>query len=116
VLDEPEVAFVPLQPPDAVHDVALVDDQLSVLLLPLLMLVGDAVNSTVSADVALLTVTVALAWVVPPDPVQLSVNVLATVIAPVLALPDVPCVPLQPPDAAQDVALVDDHVSVLALP
>ncbi len=26
----PAVAFAPLQPPDAVHDVALVDDQLSV--------------------------------------------------------------------------------------
>ncbi len=38
----PLVAFVPLHPPAAVHEVALVDDQVTVELLPDVMLVGLA--------------------------------------------------------------------------
>ena len=38
----PLVAFVPVQPPPAVHEVALVEDQVTVEILPELMLVGLA--------------------------------------------------------------------------
>ena len=72
VLLVPLVATVPLQAPEAVQVVALVDDQVSVELDPLLMLVGLALKLTVGAGVtdAPVTVTVADCSVVPPDPVQ----------------------------------------------
>ena len=67
----PLVPSVPVQPPEAVHEVALVLDQVSVELLPEAIEVGLAVSVTVGADEV--TVTVAEAGVVPPVPVQLSV-------------------------------------------
>ena len=59
VLALPDTAFVPLQAPDAVHDVALVDDHVNVLLAPLTTVVGDADNVTVGVGVV--TATEALA-------------------------------------------------------
>ena len=47
----PLVAFVPVQPPPAVHEVALVEDQVTIEILPELMLVGFADNATVGAGV-----------------------------------------------------------------
>jgi hypothetical protein len=47
---EPEVALAPDQPPDAVHELALADDQLSVDDWPAVMLAGDADSDTVGAD------------------------------------------------------------------
>ena len=68
----PLVPSVPVQPPDAVHEVALVLDQVSVELLPEAIEVGLAVNVTVGVDEV--TVTVADAGAdVPPVPVQESV-------------------------------------------
>ena len=43
----PLVAFVPVQPPPAVHEVALVEDQLAIETWPEVMLVGLAENATV---------------------------------------------------------------------
>src|ERR1700748_3195652 len=43
----PLVAFVPDQPPPAVHDVALVEDQVTIELWPEVMLVGFAESATV---------------------------------------------------------------------
>src|SRR4029077_7138808 len=43
----PLVAFVPVQPPAAVHEVALVDDQVTIEIWPEVMLVGLAENATV---------------------------------------------------------------------
>ena len=43
----PLVAFVPVQLPEAVHEVALVEDQVTIEILPELMLVGLAENVTV---------------------------------------------------------------------
>jgi hypothetical protein len=48
--------------------------------------------------------------------VQVSENVALWASAPVLRLPLVASVPLQPPEAVQDVALVEDHVSVAEPP
>jgi hypothetical protein len=57
VVVEPLVASLPLQPPDAVQEVALVEDQVNVELPPLATLVGAALSETLGgvAD----TVTVA---------------------------------------------------------
>jgi hypothetical protein len=73
VLSLPAVAFVPVHPPEAVHDVAFVEVHVSVLVPPLATEVGDADNETVGAGVAAVTVTDAVRCVVPPAPVQLSV-------------------------------------------
>ena len=67
---EPEVERAPLQPPEAVQPVALVDDQFSVAEPPLATLVGVAVSVTVGA--AGVTATVAEALALPPAPLQLS--------------------------------------------
>jgi hypothetical protein len=62
----PETDFAPLHPPDAVHDVALVEDQVNVLLPPGLTVVGEADNVTTGAGVVPPTVTVVLARAVRP--------------------------------------------------
>jgi hypothetical protein len=98
----------------AVHDVALVELHVSVELPPLATEVGFAVNVTVGAGT---TVTVAVATLlVPPEPVQVSVYDVVAVRAPVLCVPLVALVPLQPPVAVHEVALVELHVSVEAAP
>jgi hypothetical protein len=55
----PLVALLPDQPPEAVHAVALVDDQLNVEALPLVRELGVAVRLTVGAAAVVVTVTVA---------------------------------------------------------
>ncbi len=65
----PDVPREPLQPSCAVHEVALVDDQLSVELPPVVTEVGFAVSVSVGAGGAV-TVTVALCDTVPPSPEQ----------------------------------------------
>jgi hypothetical protein len=58
--------------PEAVHEVALVVDQLKVEEFPLVIELGLAVKVTVGAGVGCVTDTVA-AWVaLPPPPVQVS--------------------------------------------
>ena len=47
----PLVAFVPDQPPPAVHDVALVEDQVAIELWPEVMLVGFAESATAGSGV-----------------------------------------------------------------
>ena len=47
----PLVGFVPLQPPEAVHEVALVEDQVTVEILPDVMLGGLAEIVTVGSGV-----------------------------------------------------------------
>lgn len=49
MVSDPDVGFVPLQLPDAVHEVALVLVQLSNEVAPLAMLAGDAERVTVGA-------------------------------------------------------------------
>ena len=102
------------------HALALVDDQVSVLLEPLFTAAGAADSETVGAGVGggsdVVTATETLPWPVPADPVQRSVNVELAVNAPVDWLPEVDFDPLQAPDAVHELALVDDHVSVLLPP
>jgi hypothetical protein len=68
---EPEVAFVPDHPPEATHEPALVDDQLSVDDPPESMLAGDADRDTVGASNV--TVTRTLLDATPPMPVQVRI-------------------------------------------
>ena len=51
---------MPLQPPDAPHDVAFVEVQVKLLLPPLATVVGDADKVTVGVGVELVTATGAL--------------------------------------------------------
>ena len=57
VLCEPLVASLPLQPPEAAHWAAFVDDHVSVEAAPLLTVLGLAVSVTVGAGVVTVTVT-----------------------------------------------------------
>ena len=66
----PLVAWVPLQAPLAVQDVAFVEDQVSVALCPSVIDVGLIERVTVGA--AALTVNVADAVALPPAPLQVS--------------------------------------------
>jgi hypothetical protein len=69
---DPVSALAPAHAPDAVQDVALLDDQLSVDALPLAMVLGLALKLTVTVGFAL-TVTVAVCAAVPPAPLQVRV-------------------------------------------
>jgi hypothetical protein len=67
----PEVALAPLQLPDAVHELALVEDQLSVAEPPCATWLGVAEIETVGGGTAL-TATVAVRVTEPPAPLQAS--------------------------------------------
>ncbi len=111
---EPLVASLPLHLPEAVQDVALVDDQDSVELPPLAMVLGLALKLTVGAGEV--TVTVADCAALPPAPVQVRVYVVFALSAPVECVPLVGWLPDQPPDAVQEVAFVVDQLKVELLP
>jgi hypothetical protein len=101
----------PVQPPDAVHAVAPVEVQASVVAPPCAMVSGVALSVTVGVAAGR-TDTEALAAALPPAPVQVRVKVLADESAAEDSEPAVPRLPLQPPEAVQAVALVELQVSV----
>jgi hypothetical protein len=102
-------------PPLPVQVVALLHDQVSVLLPPLATVGGDALIETVGG---LTTVTVVDCAAVPLVPVQLNVKVVLEVSGPVETDPETGLlVPANvPPLPVQVVALVDDQESVLLPP
>ena len=106
--------LAPDHAPEAVQEVALVDDQLKVEPLPLVTLVGFALIDTLGgvAD----TVTVADWLAVPPAPVQVNVYFVVAVRAAVVIEPLIGSDPFQPPEAVQEVALVADQVSFEVAP
>jgi hypothetical protein len=114
VLWLPLVASAPVQPPDAVHDVALVELHVNMEAPPLAIDAGLA-DSVAMGTGATVTVDVA-AVLVPPAPVQVSEYMVVPVRAPVLWVPLVANAPLQPPEAVHEVALVEPQVSVAAPP
>jgi hypothetical protein len=69
---EPEILLAPDQAPEAVQELALLDDQVRVDALPLLTVLGLALRLTVGEGFAL-TATVADCAALPPLPVQASV-------------------------------------------
>ena len=111
---DPVMALAPCQAPEAVHEVALLDDHVRVDALPLPMVLGLALKLTVTAGLAL-TVTVAVCAAVPPAPVQVRVYTEVLVSAPVDCVPVTALAPDQAPEAVHEVAFVADQVSV-ALP
>jgi hypothetical protein len=70
-----------------------------------------ALGATLTVPLAMVTVAV-LTLLVPPLPVQVSEYDVVAASAPVPRVPPVASVPLQPPEAAQDVALLELQVSV----
>lgn len=108
---DPLGALGPDQAPDAVHEVALLDDQVSVEAPPLLIVLGLALKLTV-AGVCPLTVTVAVCDALPPVPLHVRVYTEVVVSAPVDCEPVTCLTPDQAPEPVHDVALVDDQVSV----
>ncbi len=107
---EPLTLLEPAHAPDAVQALALVADQLKVELLPLVMLLGLAVSTTCGAGE--LSDTVADCSALPPDPVQVSVNVEFALIAPVDCEPLKALPPDHAPEAVQVLAWLDNQVSV----
>ena len=113
VLAVPPVDTEP--PHDELHDVAFVDDHVSVELAPYAIDVGLAASVTVGAGVLDPTVTVTDAEAVPPMPLHVSVNVELCASEPVLAVPVGGWLPDHAPDAVHDVTCMLVHDSV-ALP
>ena len=111
---DPLAALVPDQAPVAVHEVALVADQVSVELPPLATVLGLAAKVTVG--VGEVTETVADCAALPPLPVQESPYVALAVSVPVVCDPLTALLPDQAPEAVQEVALVDDQLNTEALP
>jgi hypothetical protein len=108
------MASAPLQPPEAVHEVALVEDQVKVELPPLPTAVGFALSVIVGK--AAVTDTTNDCEAEPLAPVQEMSKVVVARRAAVKKVPLVPSAPLQPPDAVQVVAFVEVHARVVALP
>jgi hypothetical protein len=111
----PLIASEPLHAPDAVQAVALVEDQVRVDAPPWATLAGLAAIETLGG-VAAVTVTVTDCDAEPPAPVQVRANFVVAVRVDVVCEPAVASEPLQPPEAVQAVALVEDHVSADAAP
>jgi len=106
----PFAARVPLQPPDAIHESALVDVHIKVAAPPEATAVGVAVSATIGRG---FTVTGAVAAaLLPPGPVQVREKIAFAVNTPVFSVPLLASVPLQSPDAAHEVAWAELQVSV----
>jgi hypothetical protein len=114
VLLVPLVASAPLQPPEAVHELALVEDQVKLELPPLLTAIGFAFKVIVGK--AGVTDTTTDCDADPFAPMQEMSKVVVALRAAVKKLPLVFSAPLQPPDAVQDVAFVELQERVAALP
>lgn len=102
--------FEPLQPPEAMQEVAFVLAQVSVAELPDLTLLGLALSVTVGAERE--TVTVADCEAVPPAPMQVNSNSVVPVRVPVDIVPLVAMLPCQPPEAVQALTPADFQMSV----
>ncbi len=105
--------LAPLHPPDALQLVALVDDQLSVVLPPVATLADEAVSDNVGAG-TIITLTDCEAD--PPGPAHVIENVLLALTG---AETSAPCVALSPPQAplaVQAAALVDVQLNVVVAP
>jgi len=103
----PLSATDPLQPPDAVQETALLEFHVRVDDAPAATAAGDAFSVTTGCG---RTFTVAITGaVMPPGPAHVIEYRVVAVNGPVLWLPLVARVPLQPPDAVQEAALIELH-------
>jgi hypothetical protein len=108
----PLVPSVPLQPPEAVQELALVELQLSVAALPLWTDVGFAVRVAVGTTL----IPAFSTGLVPSGPLHVSTKVEFLVRGPVLCVPLGANVPLQAFEAVHDVASVELQVRVAEPP
>jgi hypothetical protein len=111
----PDVAFAPLQLPEAVQEVASVEVQVSVAVPLTLTVNGSALKLTVGAAGGgglPATVTVTLRLLEPPEPVHCKVKLLLALSIAVCSLPEGGLFPAHAPEAAHPVALLLDQVSV----
>ena len=106
----PEIALLPDHAPEALHELASVDDQLRVEELPLTTEAGLAVSDTVGSGAV--TVTLADALAVPPGPVQVREKLLLAVSMPVACWPEIALLPDHAPEALHELASVDDQLRV----
>jgi hypothetical protein len=111
---EPVVGSLPLQPPEAVQEVALVATQVNIALEPFATVLGFAASVTVGTG--WITETVADCDALPPVPVQVSVYLWLLVRFPVDDEPLTGWLPAQAPEAVQVDALVEDQVKVELAP
>ncbi len=109
---DPEMALVPDHPPDAVHEVAPADDQVSVTGEPVTTDVALELNVTVGAPAEDVTATETVRLAEPPAPEQLNVYVAAAAKGSVASDPAVAIEPDQPPEAVHELASVEVQVSV----
>jgi hypothetical protein len=107
----PVSALEPDQAPEALHEVALLEDHVSIEDPFMATLVGLAVRVTVGSGAGS-TVTVTDWPALPPAPVHVRMNVLLAVNDPRVSLPEVALVPDHAPEAVHEVALLEDQVSV----
>lgn len=116
--DVPEVGFEPDQLPEAVQDVASVDDQVRVAEEPDATLDGATVSVTVGAAGAIggrTTPATTVCVAVPPAPEQVSVYEVDDCNEPVDSTPLMVLLPLHPPEATQLEAPVEFQVRSAAL-
>ena len=114
---QPEMAAFEL--PDATQLVALVDDQVIEVVeyagMEVTPRLSAGVAGAVNAGVAVKVTEVGAD--APPRLLQVNVKVsVPTAVGVMGCVPLVFCAPLQPPDAAQFVALTEDHASVVECP
>lgn len=115
----PEVDLVPDQAPEAVQEVALVDDQVNTDVVPVLTVDGLALMETVGAGGgggAPTTVTPVVCETLPPAPVHVKEKLPVVVSGPVDWFPEFAFAPDQAPEATHDVAFAEDQLMVEALP
>ena len=113
----PESGLLPDQAPVAAQELASPEDQLSVADSPLATEVGFADSVTMgAAGGVLVTVTLVEALAPPPEPVQVSEKTLELVNGPLDSLPESGLLPDQAPVATQELASLDDQLSVEAPP
>jgi hypothetical protein len=112
---EPLTGLFPDQAPEAVQDVALVEDQVKLELLPLATVLGLALMLTVAVGFGL-TVTVVDWAALPPLPLHVNVYVAFADSAPVDCDPLIGLAPDQAPDAVHELAFVVAQVKVELLP
>ena len=111
---EPLRARLPDQAPEAVQEVALLLDQVSIEAVPDLTVLGLALSVTTGDEVGTVTVTDCVAE--PPPPVQVRSYSVVLVSAPVDQVPLVATAPLQAPEAVHAVASVELQVKLELAP
>jgi hypothetical protein len=117
VVSIPLSALVPLQLPDAEHDVASLDAHINVAEPPVRTAVGETDRVTDGRRIGTVTVTTAEACAVSPAaPMQVNVNVLFVVRAPLSMEPLTLFAPNHAPEAEHSLALVEDQVMVAESP